>query len=141
MDDRKLFVTLTHSIFNQRPDIVFSKNVGVPASYWRDLWRKYSELGYKPSDLNDWFRLKTGRKISARTIRRYIIKQELFDRAQLMIRQGEKIVHLRHFIKHQEHLKPYIIVYENKLQCEESEPREGYWQTRQELLEDRIESN
>jgi hypothetical protein len=107
--DERIYIKLNFPIFKEHPTVIFSKNMKVPVGFWNDLWRRYTFLEYKPSDLQDWFELKIGKEISEKTIRRYLIRQELFNRAQLMIRKGEETVHIRHFTKHQEYLKPYMI--------------------------------
>lgn len=105
----QVYIDLKNQIFTDHPSIIFAKNMKVPIGFWNDLWRRYKDLEYKPSDLKDWYELKTGKEISEKTIRRYLVRTELYNQAQRMIHRGEYTVHIVYFTKHTEYLKPYII--------------------------------
>lgn len=103
-----VFINLNDPVFLIEPDIRFAKRMQVPLGFWKDMYQRKNFWGYSEKELSEWFEFKTkGRKISNKALYRWLVRQDVYNTAQTLIKRGEKTVHIKYFNKHQEFLKSY----------------------------------
>jgi predicted transcriptional regulator len=93
-------IDITTALFTQCPAEHFAKRRNVQPEFWNDMWRRYIELKYTRKDLQEWYMFKTKKQISKKTIGRYIVRQEIYEDAQIAVKSGAKIVSREYFINH-----------------------------------------
>lgn len=93
-------IDITTDTFTIKPTIRFSETMNVKKDLWSDMWNRYKNLKYSKWDLVEWFYIRTKKRINERTIRRWIIRQELYDDAQIAVKAGAKTVSIDYFVLH-----------------------------------------
>ncbi len=88
-----MIITIYKSkLFTIHPKNRFAREYGCDPVIWEQLWRRYKLLEYDIDGLCGYFVIKTGKKPSPTSIRRWILRAELYDRAQHAIEKGIKAV-------------------------------------------------
>lgn len=82
-------IDLSHRIFNEDPYDKFAEMYEVPREIWVDMYHnRYLWYRYEFDILTEYFKLKTQKEISERTIRRWIERTSLYNKAQQAIGLG-----------------------------------------------------
>lgn len=79
-------------LFTEEPDIRFCKEYNLNKGFWTDLWRRYCLLQYTVPELCEFYQMKSGRKTSGQSMKRWILRTEIYCRAQLAIQKGAEVV-------------------------------------------------
>jgi len=95
-------IDITNPIFNTKPTLKFSETMKVKEDMWEDMYIRYNTMGYKKSDLKEWFEFKTKRRICYKTIDRWIKRQQLYDDVHYIRRKGVKEVTINFFKRNKE---------------------------------------
>lgn len=100
-----MIIHLTKSkLFTIDPAIRFAKEYAVDQKLWNELWKRYGLLEYDTEGLCGYFQYKTGRKANTRSIRRWLIRTEIYCRAQHVIGMGVQVVDSAYFGKFEDDL-------------------------------------
>jgi len=84
-----MLIHLTKSkLFTEEPDRRFCKEYNLPRGFWTEVWRRYKLLDYTLKDICDYYEFKSGRKTSGQAMQRWIIRTEIYCRAQVAIKKG-----------------------------------------------------
>lgn len=88
-----MILKLTESkLFTEHPDGRFSKHYNVPQGLWTEMWRRHSILEYEIQDLQDFFYVKTMRKISYHKVKLWIWRTRVYVRAHEAMKHGARAV-------------------------------------------------
>lgn len=93
-------IDITTPTFTIKPTLRFSETMDVHKDLWDDMWNRYKNLKYSKWDLVEWFFIRTKKQINERTIRRWIVRQELYDDARIAVKSGAKTVSIEYFETH-----------------------------------------
>lgn len=74
----------------------FAKEYNVKQSLWNEIFKR-SNMGYDSECLAGFFIYRTGKKISAKTIRKWLLKTEVYCRANHVMRMGVRVVQSEYF--------------------------------------------
>jgi len=86
-------IPLTHWVFTEDPYMAFSKQHEVDPYLWREMYHnRYLWHQYDIPILTEFFNLKTGKNINERTIRRWIKRTILYNRAKEIRKRGVREV-------------------------------------------------
>jgi len=105
-------------LFTVDPAIRFAREYNVPPKIWNELWKRYclkpllDGVSFQDKDSEEflissicgYFTHKTGRKANARSMRRWIIRTEIYCRAQHIINMGVRVVDSSYFDKFEQDL-------------------------------------
>jgi len=84
-----MIILITKSeLFTTDPDIRFAREYNVGVGIWRDLWRRYSILDYSQQEMSDYFTLKTGKPISKKGLKRWIMRTKLYTKTKHIVDKG-----------------------------------------------------
>jgi len=84
-------------LFTRDTDSRFCKEYNLPKGFWSDLWRRYKALDYSIVDLCDFFELKTKKPMLRITMRRWLQRAEIYNRAQPAVKKGAEVVMSEYF--------------------------------------------
>jgi hypothetical protein len=91
-------VELNHRLFNEDPYKAFSKRYNCHPKLWYEIYnQRYVWHQYEVPILCEYFKLKTKMDINDRTIRRWIKRTEIYNKAQDAIRKGARVVSYSYF--------------------------------------------
>lgn len=91
-------IPLTHKLFNEDPYKAFATQHEVQPKVWQEMYHKrYIWYGYEVPILAEYFNLVTKKQLHERTIRRWIKRTEIYNRAQHAIQKGVKEVSPTYF--------------------------------------------
>lgn len=79
-------------LFTIDPAKRFAKEYSCEPAIWEQLWRRYKLLEYDIEGLCGYFVIKTGRVPSATAMRRWIVRAEIYHRAQEAREKGTRVV-------------------------------------------------
>lgn len=65
-------------LFTVDPAIRFGKEFNVNHDVWKELWRRYKLLSYTVPELVEYLQIKTGRQTNNKTIKRWIVRTEIY---------------------------------------------------------------
>lgn len=74
-----MIIHLKSKLFTVAPEKRFAKEFNVDERVWRDCWIKYKVMGLTTPELCEYIQIRTGRKPSTQTIRRWIVKTEIYS--------------------------------------------------------------
>lgn len=92
-------------LFTIEPAVRFAKEYGVPKELWVEMWRRHTLLSYSNDELCEYLHLKTGRKPKARSVKRWILKTEIYCLANHLVRMGVRVVSSDYFGE----FEPFVI--------------------------------
>ena len=104
-------VSLDYYLFNEDPYKAFGERYNLPRSFWIEVFHnRYMWRGYSVAELEEAIGIlskkqKNAINVSQKTIRRWLNRTEIFNKAQKVIGMGVKIVDTEYFDK----LEPYLI--------------------------------
>lgn len=88
-----MIIHLTKSeLFTDPPENRFAREYKLDASIWTEIWRRYMLLEYTFDELEEYFELKTKRKIGRKALRRWIWRTQVYCRANHVMRAGVQVV-------------------------------------------------
>ncbi len=100
-----MIIHLTKSkLFTVDPAIRFAKEYRVEPKLWNELWKRYGLLEYDYDGLCGYFTHKTGRRANARSLKRWIIRTEIYCKAQHIMGMGVRVVDSSYFGKFEDDL-------------------------------------
>ncbi len=90
---------LKSKLFTIDPAIRFAKEYDVDVRLWNDVWRRHTLLAYSNNELCEFIHFKTLRKPKSSSIRRWIIRTEIYCLANHAVRMGVRVVQSEYFGK------------------------------------------
>ncbi len=88
-----MIIHLTKSkLFTVEPAKRFAKEFDVPEGIWIECWLKYKLLDLKTKELCDYIHIKTGRKPSHDSVKRWITRTEVYSQAREAFKMGATTV-------------------------------------------------
>lgn len=93
---------LESDFFTKDPDIRFAREYLLPNGTWKELWRRYKLLEYTNQDLRDYLFIKHARNLSAKSVDRWIARNEIYLLAQPAVNMGAKMVNTSIFGKYEQ---------------------------------------
>lgn len=94
-------IALTHRLFKEDPYIAFAQRHNTTPKMWYEMYNnRYLWHQYEIPILAEYFKLKTNIEIHERTIRRWIKRTEIYNKAQFAINKGVKEVSHEYFEKY-----------------------------------------
>jgi hypothetical protein len=101
-----MIIHLTKSkLFTCDPADRFAGEHGVSPKVWKEMWRRYKLLEYKPSDLASYYHFTVGSRISTKAINRWIVRTEIYCMSTLVTQKGVRVVKSEYF----KHLEPDVV--------------------------------
>ncbi len=93
-----MIIKLTEStLFTVDPAIRFAREYDVSPMVWNELWKRYGLYEYDMAGLCGYFQYSTGKKPNAKSIKRWILRTELYCRANHVMRMGVRVVDSSYF--------------------------------------------
>lgn len=100
-----MIIDLTKSIlFTQDPDIRFAKEHNVKVGFWKELWKRHKLFEYNVDDMCDYFQMKIGYRPSRKSIKRWIIRSEIYSMSRPVLNKGARTVMSSYFKQHEEYV-------------------------------------
>lgn len=88
-----MIIKLSESkLFTHDPSLRFAREYGVTPKLWNELWKRYILLEYDMDGLCGYFQYKTNRRPNARSLKRWIVRTQIYCRAQEIILMGVRVV-------------------------------------------------
>jgi hypothetical protein len=75
-------------LFTIDPDIRFSNINHVELGLWKEMWRRFKILGYTTKELQEYYELKTKKQISSKSVKRWILRTDIYSRTKPIIDMG-----------------------------------------------------
>lgn len=91
-------------LFTQDPSLRFAKEYGVSPKIWNEIWKRHLFYEYDSDGICGYFTYKTGRRANPRSLKRWIIRTEIYCRAQMVITKGARVVDSEFFGKFEQDL-------------------------------------
>ena len=79
-------------LFTEDPAIRFAKSYSLEEDTWKELWKRYKLMDYSVSDLCEYMKIKTGQEIIDMSMRRWLMRAEIYLRAKPFIEKGATTV-------------------------------------------------
>lgn len=79
-------------LFTIDPDIRFSKEYNLPLGTLKEIYRRYKILEYTPSELCEFYRIKTGRKTTIDAMSRWMWRTDIYIMTLPAIKKGAEHV-------------------------------------------------
>ncbi|NBW09217.1 MAG: hypothetical protein EBR82_14455 [Caulobacteraceae bacterium] len=100
-----MIIDLTQSrLFIVEPDDRFAKEFGLPKGIWRELWKRYTLMGYNQPEMREYLLIKTGRKISEGSVCRWIIRTKIYSVSNGILKMGAKHVNSEVFGEYEDYV-------------------------------------
>jgi len=84
-------------LFTQDPAIRFAKEYNVKPKLWNEIWKRHAIYEHDMDALCGYFQYKTGRRPNRNSIKRWLIRTELYCRANHVMRMGQRVVDSQYF--------------------------------------------
>lgn len=103
-------ISLDYYIFNEDPYQAFGDRYNLPRSFWIEIYHnRYLWRGYTIAELAEAIIIlsklqKNELDIAEKTIRRWISRTEIYNKAQKAIQKGVKEVDTEYFDAHEDYL-------------------------------------
>lgn len=95
---------LSSKLFTEDPAVRFGKEYNVSPKIWNEIWKRHLFYEYDSDGICGYFTHKTGRKANARSLQRWILRTELYCRAQEVITKGARVVDSSYFGRFEQEL-------------------------------------
>lgn len=66
------------ALFNTDPAKRFAQQYDVALSLWLELWKRHKVLDYSINEMTEYFRIKSGKTIKRRQVKRWIFLTEVY---------------------------------------------------------------
>lgn len=105
-----MIINLSKStLFTVEPAKRFAKQFRCDERVWIDCWLKYKLLDLRTNELGDYVYIKTGKKLNNFTVRRWIIRTEIYSHAREAFKMGTHIVTSQFFGKWEEYVMDELL--------------------------------
>lgn len=102
---------LESKLFTVDPAVRFAREYSVSPKIWNEIWKRYclkpllDGVSFQENDSEEflissicgYFTNKTGRKANTRSMKRWIVRTEIYCRAQHIIKMGVRVVDSSYF--------------------------------------------
>lgn len=88
-------------LFTSDPADRFAREYQVKPRIWTELLRRHWLLQYDAAGLCGYFQFKTGRKLNPASLQRWIIRSEIYAKAQHVMHMGVRSVDSSYFGKYE----------------------------------------
>jgi hypothetical protein len=88
---------LESKLFTVDPALRFAREYNVKPELWNEIWKRHALLEYDLDGICGYFNYKTHRRPKKESIARWILRTELYCRAQHIIRMGQRVVDSEYF--------------------------------------------
>ena len=95
---------LESKLFTVDPAIRFAKEYKVSPKLWNEIWKRHALLEYDIDGLCGYFQYKTNRRPNPRALRKWIVRTEIYCRANHIIRMGQRVVDSQYFAAFEQQL-------------------------------------
>lgn len=75
-------------LFTKEPAKRFAKEYSVPEEVWLSIWIKHRVYDFEFKELHEYAEFKCGKPISSKSLRRWILRTEVYSRAVDVIKHG-----------------------------------------------------
>ena len=100
-----MIILLTKSkLFTLDPAIRFSKEYQVDKKVFQEMLRRRWLLKYSYNDLREFVEHRTGKRLSNNSIQRWLVRAEIYCRANHVIRMGVRAVDTSYFNEYEDEL-------------------------------------
>jgi len=99
------FISVTRKLFTEDPATRFAREFDRPADCWRETWRRYKELEYTRDEAYEYLLIAAKCPVRRERFRRWLDRTEVYNLAQVAIRNGIEEMHIRYFGK----LGPFVL--------------------------------
>ncbi len=100
-----MIIKLTESkLFTAEPAKRFAREFNVPEGVWIECWLKYKLLDLRIDELCDYVYIKTGRNPNKSSIKRWIIRTEVYSQAREAFKMGATTVVSSFFKEHEQYV-------------------------------------
>lgn len=82
----------------------FARQYGVKQKVWNEIWKRYL-AGYDCEALAGYFIYKTGKQITAESVKNWLVKTEIYCRANHIMLMGVRVVQSEYFAQYE----PFLI--------------------------------
>lgn len=105
-----MIINLSKSkLFTVEPAKRFAREFGCDERVWIDCWLKYKLLDLRTNELGDYIHIKTGKKLENFTVRRWIIRTEIYSQAREAFKKGATNVTSQFFGKWEEYVMDELL--------------------------------
>lgn len=80
------------TLFTQDPDVRFAKEYRLPKGLWTEMWKRYQLWSYQPSELQEYYYIKTGRHITISSISRWLWRSRIYSQVRPLMKKGVQTV-------------------------------------------------
>lgn len=87
-----MIIRIDGKLFTIPPDERFAIIHNLNRGFWNELWRRFSMLEYTPTELKEYFELKTGKKTNSNTMQRWILRTQIYYKVQPFVKKGVSTV-------------------------------------------------
>lgn len=84
-------------LFSTSPAMRFANKYLVSQDMWTELWKRYKVLGYTHPELAEYFHIKTGKKISRRSVKRWIFLTNIYLLSKPARDMGAEVINTEMF--------------------------------------------
>lgn len=95
---------LSNRLFTVDPALRFAKEYNVSPKIWDEIWKRHLFYEYDSDGICGYFTYKTGRRANARSLKRWLLRTEIYCRAQDVITKGARVVDSSYFGKFEQEL-------------------------------------
>lgn len=95
-------------MFTEDTAIRFARQYGVKPKVWNEIWKRALN-GYDYESLCGYFLYKTGKKIDPTSLKRWIIKTDIYCRANHIMLMGVRVVNSAYFGEHEDFILKEIL--------------------------------
>lgn len=93
-----MIIHLTKSkLFTVDPADRFAGEHGVSPKVWKEMWRRYKLLEYKPHELASYYHFTVGSRISTKAVHRWIVRTEIYCMSEVVTQKGVRVVKSEYF--------------------------------------------
>lgn len=104
-----IFHLTKSNLFTQEPDNRFAREYGLPRGLWTLLWQRYKLMEYSIPELCELLDIKAHRKLSPKTLGRWIWRSEVYSIAHPLMLKGAQLVNSEVFREYEMELCKEIL--------------------------------
>ena len=100
---------LSSKLFTVEPAKRFAKEFNVPEAVWIRCWLKYRVLDLSTQELCDYIHITTGRKPSKDSVKRWVARTVLYERAREAFKMGASNVTSEFFTDYKDYVESELL--------------------------------
>lgn len=89
-------------LFTVEPAKRFAREFNVDDKLWLEIWLRYKLMDYNITELREYTHIKIGRRPSYKSIKRWIIRTEIYSMARDVLKLGGSTVTSSYFGKYEQ---------------------------------------